>query len=59
MKDWNPAVATQPDDYTDSLAGALHQAPVRIGRGLSEIPSATRREDWRPRTGSPEVTYEH
>ncbi len=59
MKDWNPAIADQADDYTDALAGALHQAPVRIARGLSEIPSAPRREDWRPRSGTPEVAFKH
>src|SRR5690606_18873180 len=61
MKDWNPAVKEQPDDCLDSGAGAILQAPVRIGRAVSEkdgIPAAHRGEDWRPNGGVYEVTLE-
>uniref|UniRef100_UPI0028A94A0A phage terminase large subunit n=1 Tax=Achromobacter sp. TaxID=134375 RepID=UPI0028A94A0A len=61
MKDWNPEVKDQPDDYLDSGAGAILQAPVRIGRMVREkdgIPSGLGREDWRPTGGVHEVTLE-
>ena len=61
MKDWNPAVKEQPDDGLDSGAGAILQAPVRIGRAVSEkdgIPAGHRGEDWRPNGGVFEVTLE-
>lgn len=35
MREWNPQVADQPDDYMDALAGAIAETPVRIGNGLS------------------------
>lgn len=31
MRDFNPAITNQPDDYIDSGAGAISQTPVRIG----------------------------
>ena len=57
MKDWKPAATSQPDDDLDALAGALLQAPVRIGRNF-EIPKGRSAQDWRPRTGTPELTFE-
>lgn len=57
MKDWNPAVKSQPDDYLDSGAGAIEQAPVRINH-LVGIPTGNTREDWRHSTGVFEVTLE-
>ncbi|HAV37460.1 MAG TPA: transcriptional regulator [Massilia sp.] len=57
MKDWNPAVKQQPDDYLDSGAGAIEQAPVRINH-LVGIPTGNTREDWRHSTGVFEVTLE-
>ncbi|KXJ63003.1 transcriptional regulator [Achromobacter xylosoxidans] len=61
MKDWNPEVKDQPDDYLDSGAGAILQAPVRIGRMVrekAEISAIGGREDWRPTGGVHEVTLE-
>lgn len=57
MKDWNPGTKDQADDHLDALAGALTQAPVRIAR-KDGIPTDTLADDWRPRTGTPEVVYE-
>jgi hypothetical protein len=57
MKDWNPAVKTQPDDYLDSGASAILQAPVRIGKVVAQS-GAVEREDWRPGTGVHEVELE-
>lgn len=63
MRDWNPAVAKQPDDHLDSGAGALVDTPERIGRavdGGGEVWNATGPgpEDWRPSTGDHEVELE-
>lgn len=59
MKDWNPALANQPDDYIDSAAGAIAATPVRIGRGHSAgIPAVQQRAIWRPDSGVHEVTLE-
>lgn len=57
MKDWNPAVKSQPDDFLDSGAGAIEQAPVRINH-LVGIPTDNKRDDWRQSTGVFEVTLE-
>ena len=59
MKDWNPAVAEQPDDYLDSGARAIRANPVRIGRGHAAVNAAPlQREIWRPVSGVHEVTLE-
>jgi len=57
MKDWNPAVKSQPDDFLDSGAGAIEQAPVRINH-LVGIPTGNVRKDWRQSAGVFEVTLE-
>lgn len=57
MKDWNPAVKSQPDDYLDSGAGAIEQAPVRINH-LVGIPTGNMGKDWRHSAGVFEVTLE-
>lgn len=54
MRDWNPAIKDQPDDFLDSGAGALLQAPVRIGRAGK--PADVSGNDWRPYAGVSEVT---
>jgi hypothetical protein len=54
MRDWNPAVQQQPDDYLDAAAGAVSETPERVGRG-AEIPAPTDRDDWRPNAGVYEV----
>lgn len=59
MKDWNPAVTDQPDDYIDSAAGAIDATPVRIGIGHSaKILADQQRAIWRPDSGVHEVTLE-
>lgn len=57
MKDFNPAATNQPDDYLDSVAGAITATPVRIGKVVGK-PTVTTREDWRPSAGVHEVTLE-
>jgi len=62
MRDWNPAVTDQADDYIDAAAGAITETPERIGRvasdsvGWNSPPKA--RDDWRPSAGVHEVELE-
>lgn len=59
MRDWNPAVTSQPDDMLDSLAGAITQTPERIGKdGHGWNPPAQQKDDWRPSAGATEVELE-
>jgi len=57
MQQFNPVVKNQPDDYIDSGASAILEAPVRIGK-LVGNPTPDERHDWRPSTGVHEVTLE-
>lgn len=57
MKDWNPAIKQQPDDYLDSGAGAIEHSPVRINQ-LVGIPTGNMGKDWRHSTGVFEVALE-
>jgi len=57
MKDWNPAVKSQPDDYLDSGARAIKANPVRLGKvGNPTAPGTS--IPWRPESGIHEVTLE-
>jgi len=57
MRDWNPAVKEQPDDYLDATAGAIEETPQRIAQIVGNTtPQA--REDWRHNAGQFEVTFE-
>lgn len=58
MRDFNPAIADQPDDYIDSGAGAIGQTPVRIGKLVGK-PNATSRENWQPYDGEIMVDTDH
>lgn len=58
MRDFNPAVNNQDDDFIDSGAGAISSTPVRIGRIVGK-PTETRRDDWRPDAGVHEVQVEY
>lgn len=56
MRNWNPAVVDQPDDYLDSASRAMHSEPARIGKGqFGGIPPATKSQYWRPNGGVHEV----
>ena len=57
MRDFNPSVREQPDDYLDAGAGAITQTPVRIGR-IVWIATGTPKKDWRPSSGVHEVTLD-
>lgn len=59
MRNWNPAVKEQPDDFLDAQAECLNDQPTRIGRG-PKVENATphERDDWRPSSGVFEVEVE-
>lgn len=57
MRDWNPAVADQADDYLDAVAAAIAENPERF-RGNSGISSPQARDDWRQGTSTVEVEFE-
>lgn len=60
MRDWNPAVQNQPDDYIDSAAGAIAETPERVGRLSGDWnPSQGPGHDWRPSGGIHEVEVEY
>jgi hypothetical protein len=58
MRDFNPAISDQPDDFIDSGAGAISQTPVRIGRIVGK-PTEVKRDDWRPDAGVHEVQVDY
>lgn len=71
MQEYNPSIEDQPDDHLDSCAGALTEAPERIGgvakRGPNDEaveastgwnPPGGGHDDWRPSGGVHEVELE-
>jgi len=61
MRDWNPAVQEQPDDYLDAAAGAVSETPERIMRVVAPadgIPTGTPADSWRPSSGVHEIELE-
>lgn len=58
MRDFNPAISDQADDYLDSGAGAISQTPVRIGKIVGK-PTGEQRDDWRPDAGVHEVQVDY
>ncbi|WP_286975753.1 phage terminase large subunit [Pseudomonas sp.] len=58
MRDFNPALTNQDDDFIDSGAGAISQTPVRIGRIVGK-PTEVQRDDWRPDAGVHEVQVDY
>lgn len=57
MRDWNPAVKDQEDDYLDAIAGAAGGMPERIGK-IVKAQGGIDRGDWRGVGGVHEVEYE-
>lgn len=52
MRDFNPALTNQPDDYIDSLAGAVLRTPVRIGKVVQNRKAISANiASWRPNSG--------
>lgn len=58
MRDWNPAVADQPDDDLDACAGAITETPERLGGHQVWNATAQQSHDWRPSAGEHEVELE-
>lgn len=59
MRDWVPGVPNQDDDYLDSGAGAITEAPERIRAEMGGKPPDVAREDWQPMSGTYEVELEN
>ncbi|OEY96046.1 transcriptional regulator [Acinetobacter proteolyticus] len=57
MREWNPAISSQPDDYLDSLSGAIVSAPERVGKIHNGIES-NESPNWRPESGVFEATMD-
>lgn len=57
MRDWNPAVTEQEDDYLDAAEGAISEQPERF-KGKFGITHDAPSKDWRPTTGAVEVEFE-
>lgn len=55
MREWNPAVREQPDDYLDALAGAVTETPERLHSLRVGIATGEPAESWRPSGGVYEV----
>lgn len=56
MKEWNPVVKQQPDDYLDVTAGAVTEQPERVMRAVAAddragIPAQGGSDSWRPSSG--------
>ena len=56
MRDWNPSVLNQPDDFLDATAGAIEETPERIGKIVGNT-STDAGQDWRSNAGQYEVTF--
>jgi len=48
MRDWNPAISDQPDDFSTLARGAIAAEPVRIGRWSSPRIRPAKLGYWRP-----------
>lgn len=57
MREWNPKVLDQPDDYLDAGAEAISQTPVRIGKNPNA--RVQERQEWRPGMGTHEVQVDY
>lgn len=57
MREWNPAVANQPDDYMDSAAGAIVDQPERVGK-IHRNNEVNESPNWRGNSGVVEATLD-
>ena len=57
MREWNPAISSQPDDYLDSAAGAMDLAPERIGKSHDTV-NYKEGVNWRTNSGVYEATLD-
>jgi len=54
---FNPAITEQPDDYMDSLAGAVVDQPERVGK-IHRTNMPNERPNWRSDSGQIEATLD-
>ena len=57
MREFNPAITDQPDDYLDSLSGAIVEAPERVGKSLNQT-DYEESPNWRTNGGVHEAALE-
>ncbi|RSR18125.1 transcriptional regulator, partial [Acinetobacter baumannii] len=57
MRSWNPAVTNQIDDPLDSLAGAISDEPIRIGK-LHNKDEYKETPNWRTNGGVHEAALD-
>ncbi|WP_098722457.1 phage terminase large subunit [Acinetobacter baumannii] len=57
MREFNPAITDQPDDYLDSLAGAIVEAPERVGKSLNQT-DYEETPNWRTNGGVHEAALD-
>ena len=57
MREFNPAITDQPDDYLDSLSGAITSEPERIGKIHNEQ-EANESPNWKESSGVHEATLD-
>lgn len=57
MREWNPAIVSQPDDYLDSAAGAIVDQPERVGK-IHRNNEVNEGPNWRSESGVHEATYD-
>lgn len=56
MRQWDPSIKDQPDDYLDAAAGAIAATPVRVARIVGEV-DATPLMHWKENQGVFDVQY--
>lgn len=57
MREWNPAISSQPDDYLDSAAGAIVSQPERVGK-IHRTNMPNERPNWRSDSGQIEAALD-
>lgn len=59
MREFNPALTTQEDDYLDSGSGAILEQPVKIAQVQHDNPVRGHGESWRQSHGTYEIETEY
>lgn len=59
MREFNPMLTTQEDDYLDSGSGAVQEQPVKIGHVQHDNPARGHGENWRQTHGTYEIETEY
>lgn len=59
MREFNPALTTQEDDYLDSGSGAILEQPVKIAQVQHDNPERSHGDSWRQTHGTYEIETEY